>query len=138
MTGCGEDKIKTVATLEQFTNVVVSKGFTVNDNMEKYSNADYITESKKAVFEDIEIEMIKYTDSSYAEQVQENHIESFDLLKNTGAHFKKDKGGNYYHYSLVSNERYMVSSRVDNTLIFFKIMLEDKELVDEILNELGY
>ena len=138
MTGCGDDKTKTVATLEQFTDITTNKGFVVNDIMNIYENYDYILEAKKAIYEDVEIEMVKYTDSSYADKAQENHIDSFDLLKNTGAHSKKDKGDNYYSYSLVSNGRYMVSTRVDNTLIFFKIMLEDKDLVDEILNQLGY
>ena len=138
VTGCGEDKVKTVATLDDFSNVLVSKGFTVVDNMNAYSNVDYILEAKKAVYDDIEMEMIKYTDSDTANKVQENHIESFDLLKSTGAHAKKDKGSNYYSYALVSNNRYMVTTRIDNTLIFCKVMVEDKEFVEEILESLGY
>ena len=138
ITGCGEDKIKTAATVDDFSNVLVSKGFTVVDNMNAYSGVDYILEAKKAVYDDIEMEMIKYTDSDTANKVQENHIESFDLLKSTGAHAKKDKGSNYYSYALVSNNRYMVTTRIDNTLIFCKVMVEDKEFVEEILESLGY
>lgn len=138
MTGCGEDKVKTVATLDMFDNVTTNKGFTIVDDLEEYENVSYILDSKLATYDDIEIQMIEYSDNESAIKVQESQIESFDLLKSTGAHVKKDKGSNYYSYVTVSNNRYMVSTRVDNTLIFCKVMLEDKELVEEILNELGY
>ena len=52
--------------------------------------------------------------------------------------FSLSKGKNYYRYELVSNGYYMINTRVDNTLIFCKVMLNDKETVDEILDELGY
>ena len=82
--------------------------------------------------------MIVYDDNEKAEKVQLSHIESFDLLKTTGAQAKKEKGNNFYHYSLISNNRYMASTRIDNTLIFCKVMVEDKELVESLINELGY
>lgn len=138
ITGCNSNNLKEVATLDEFSSVVSNKGFTVNDNMETYSEVDYILEAKQAVYDDITIEMIKYVGDEQASKVQENHIDSFDLLKSTGASAHKDKGKNYYSYSLVSNNRYMFSVRVENTLIFGKVMITDKKLVDKILNELGY
>ena len=138
ITGCGENKVKEVATVNDFSVAAENKSFVVSDNTTLYGNVDYIISSTKAIYEDIEIEMVEYSDSESAEKAQENHIESFNLLRSTGAHEVKDKGSNYYHYSLVSNGRYMVSSRIDNTLIFCKVMLEDKETVEEILDELDY
>lgn len=138
MTGCGEDKVRTAISLDTFDSVATNKGFTIVDDLDEYENVSYILDSKLATYDDIEIEMIEYSDSDSASKVQEGHIESFDLLKSTGAYAKKEKGSNYYSYALVSNNRYMISTRVDNTLIFCKVMLEDKELVEEILNELGY
>lgn len=138
ITGCGEEKTKEVATLEEFSNIATNKGFTVTDTYSTYSDASYILEARQAVYDDITIEMIKYSDSETADKVQKNHIENFDLLKSTAATAHKDKGSNYYSYSLVSNNRYMVSTRVENTLIFCKVMINDKEIVNEILNELGY
>ena len=138
ITGCGNDKTLEVATLDEFETITSNMGFTVNDNMRIYSNVSYILNSKVAKYEEIEIEMIEYSDASYAETVQNNHIESFNLLKSTGAYAEKEKGGNYYKYALVSNGRYMVSTRVDNTLIFCKVLLEDRETVEAIMDELGY
>lgn len=138
VTGCGTDKVKEVATLDEFDNVSVNNSFVVNDNMESYKNVDYIVEAKKAVLNDIEIEMIKYTNSDYAKTVQDGQIDSFNLLKNTGAYEEKDKGNNYYRYALVSNGYYMISTRVDDTLVFCKTLLGNKETVEKIYEELGY
>ena len=120
MTGCGEDKEKVVITLDDFETTLTGHGFTVSDNMGAYSNVDYIVDAKKAVLDDIEIEMVKYTDSEYATKVQDSQIESFNLLKSTGAHENKEKGSNYYKYILVSNGRYMVNTKVEDTLVFCK------------------
>ena len=138
VTGCGTDKVKEVATLDKFDNVSVNNSFVVNDNMESYKNVDYIVEAKKAVLNDIEIEMIKYTSSDYAKTVHDGQIDSFNLLKNTGAYEEKNKGSNYYRYVLVSNGYYMVSTRVDDTLVFCKTLLVNKETVEKIYEELGY
>lgn len=138
ITGCGEDKEKVVVTTNGFDMVLTNKGFTVTDNMSTYSDADYILEAKKAVLDDIEIEFIKYSNSDYAKKVQDKQIENFILLKSTGAHEGKEEGNNYYKYFLVSNNRYMINTRVDDTLVFCKTMLEDKEIVEEVYNELGY
>lgn len=138
MTGCSSNKKKDIISLNDFDKILTDNGFTVSDNMSNYSNVDYIVEAKIAVIDDIEIEMVKYTTNDYAVAVQDNQIESFNLLKSTGAHEDKEKGSNYYKYVLVSNNRYMINSRVDDTLIFCKTLLENKEKVEEIYSELGY
>ena len=138
VTGCGVNKEKTVATLDDFNVVLVNNNFTVHDNMDDYNDVDYILDAKKALYEDVEIEMIEYIDSEYAKKVQDAHIDKFNLLKSTGAFEDTEKGNNYYKYILVSNNRYMISSRVENTLVFCKTMLENKEIVEKIYNELGY
>lgn len=138
ITGCSSKEIKEVATLDEFSTIAMNKNFTITDNMDSYDKIDYILGSKKAIYNDIEIEMVKYTDSDYAKKAQDNHIESFNLLRSTGAHEVKDKGSNYSNYELISNGRYMFSHRVDDTLIFGKVLLEDKDIAEEIINELGY
>ena len=87
---------------------------------------------------DIVIEMIVYDNADDAEKVLEEHIKSFNLLKSTGAAEKKQTGDNYHKYFLISNNYYMVSSRIDNTLIFCKTLVTNKESVDKVLDELGY
>lgn len=138
MTGCGEPKTKNVITMDEFTTITTNSNFTVSDNMKEYKNASYIDDAKVAVLDDIQVEMITYSTEDYAEQVIEGHIENFNLLKNTGAHEKNTEGENYHRYFLVSNNKYMISARVENTLIFCKTDLDNKETVDKLFEDLGY
>jgi len=138
MTGCGEPKTKELITLDDFNTILTNNSFSVSDNMSNYGNVSYIEGSKKAILDDIEIEMIDYTDSKSAEKVLEGHIESFNLLKSTGAHEGDTDGDNYHRYFLVSNNKYMISARVQDTLIFCKTDLDNKDTVDKIFEELGY
>ena len=39
---------------------------------------------------------------------------------------------------MVSNGYYVVSSRIDNTLVFCKTMLKNKEKVEAILDSMNY
>ena len=136
MTGC--TMVKTATNVNNFENVASNKGFSINNRSSEYDSVSYIKEYSKATLDDTVIEMVVYSDSESAAKVQQSHIKDFSLRKSTGAQIISQKGKNYYHYSLVSNNRYMLSTRVDNTLIFCQVMLEDKELVDNIIKELGY
>lgn len=137
-TGCGEEKSKVAISADEFNNICTDNGFTVNENTVTYQSYDYITDARLATLDNIQIEMIQYTDIESAEKVLETHIESFNLLKSSGAAEKNYKGDNYHKYFLVSNNRYMISVRVDDTLIFCKTMLTNKEKVDKVFEELGY
>ena len=138
ITGCGEDKTKVAVSADEFNNICSDNGYTVNQNTGIYAGVEYISDARLATLNDIQIEMIQYTDSESAEKVLESHIESFNLLKSSGAAEKNIKGDNYHKYFLVSNNRYMISVRVDNTLIFSKTLLTNKEKVDKVFEELGY
>ena len=138
ITGCGEEKSKVAISIDEFNTIGTNNGFAIEDNSLAYKDYDYITDSRLATLGDIQIEMIQYSDSESAEKVLEGHIESFNLLKSSGAAEKNFSGDNYHKYFLVSNNRYMISVRVDNTLIFCKTMLPNKEKVDKLFEELGY
>ena len=136
ITGCGGTK--TSVDGNTFAEIGFSNGLIVNDNMVSYADEEYIINAKKANRDDLIIEMIIYDSEDTADKVQDNQIKTFNNLKNTGATVKKNKGKNYYSYSLVSNGYYMISSRVDNTLIFYKTTLDNKDTVVNFLEKLGY
>ena len=138
ITGCGEPKELTAVSLDTFNSVSLNNNFTIKDNTDDYKNVSYITGSNVATFGDIQIDMVVYSDSESAKRVQNEQITQFNLLKSTGAFEKKIEGDNYYKYILVSNNRYMISTRVDNTLVFCKTLITNKEVVEKIYNEIGY
>ena len=138
ITGCSSNETRSAISLKDFNNTAEFNAFTVENNMKAYASVDYILEASLATYDDITIEMIVYIDSEHASLVQEQHIESFNLVKSTGAHEIRDEGQNYYRYGLISNGYFMISVQVDNTVIFCKTFLDNKEMIDNIYNKLGY
>lgn len=138
MTGCSSNVTKSAKNVNDLETLALSKGFTVDEENKDYDGVSYIREYSRVIHGESKVEMIVYDDSEKASKVQESHIESFDLLKSTGAQAKKESGKNFLHYSLVSNNRYMLTTRIDGTLIFCKVMVEDKELIESLIAELGY
>lgn len=139
LTGCTSNKTKTKIDNIKFTNTAISQGYTVTDNTQKYQDTTYITSSTLAkISDEHEIEMVIYDSEETASKAQEQHINSFNLLKSSGSTINKESGKNYYHYEMISNNYYMISTRIDNTLIFSKVKLSDKDKVISVINNLDY
>lgn len=138
--GCTNEsnESKVVRSVQDFEEACVSNGFSVVDNINNYIGVDYISDAKLATLDNISMEMIVYTDSDSAKKVQDDQIDSFRKIKNTATTENKEKGANYYKFWMVSNGYYMFNVRVDNTLIFCKTTLNNKEKVETILDNLGY
>ena len=99
LTACG-GKSKDVKGINDFEAACTNLDFTVNDNKVNYPE-EYIIDTKIATLNDIEIQMFVYSDSEYATKVQNGNIESFLQLKSTGNIITKDKGKNYYKYTMI-------------------------------------
>ena len=140
LSGCGSSKTPDVVSLNKFEEILTDNKFNITNNTEQYTEkVDYIIGARLAnLGDELQIEMIEYKDFETAKKVQDGQIESFLLLKSTGAHENIKKGENYYKYGLVSNGRYMVSVRVKNTLVFCKTLLENKEIVDKVIDSMKY
>ena len=140
LVGCANEskESKEVRSINDFENASINAGFSVSNNINKYSEINYITSASVATLDDISLEMVIYTDTDNLKKVQDEQIENFKLIKNTATTEHKEKGKNYYKYWMVSNGYYMVSSSVDNTLVFCKTPLGNKEKVEAVLDNLGY
>ena len=138
LTGCNY-KTKETKSLETFETISTNNGFIAYSTLNNYSKETYIIDATKATKDNnIEIEMINYDTEESAKKVQDKQIDGFMGLKSANAVINKDKGKNYYKYSMISNRYYMISSRIDNTLIFSKTKVENKDIVNKIFDELGY
>ncbi len=138
MTGCTSKEEKVVKTLDDFQAACSNQGFTVTDNMGEYQNVDYITGSYIATLDNMTIEMVIYDNADDATKAQESQIDVFNTMKGSGAVINKDKGKNYYKYDMVTNGFYTVNTKVDNTLIFSRVSVDNKDTIEKILNEMGY
>ena len=138
MSGCKSSESKIVTSLDNFESVLKNEGFEVYNKTDSFKSIGYINGSMRATLDAVVIEMFEYTDSDTAKKILSEHVESFNLLKSTGAHEIKEEGQNYQRYGLVSNGYFMISVQVDNTVIFCKTFLDNKEMIDNIYNKLGY
>ena len=137
LTGCGSE-VKEVKSLNDFEVAANNNGYTVSDNSDEYADISYITGSRKAVIDDLELEMVEYDTAVNAKKTQSKHIEAFKNMKSSGATGESKRGKNFYRFSLISNGFYMVSTRIDNTLIFTKTAVENKDKVITLLDSLNY
>ena len=135
--GCG-NKEKVAKETSDFETVCSNNKYVSKDIMEEYRSKDYITKAVKCTINEGELEMIVYDTDETAKKIQDKQIEIFNNLRSTGNIIKKETGKNYYKYTMVSNGYYMVSSRIDNTVIFTKITLDEKENIDELLSDIEY
>ena len=137
ITGCS-NKVKEIKTLNDFDSVCTSLGFEANDNLQNYQTDSYIVGSRIVNLDEYKVEMIIYDNEDNASKVQEEQIDTFLKVRNTLVTVVKDKGKNYYEFKMVTNGYYMVSTRIENTLIFAQLPVDYKDKVDSIMDKLGY
>lgn len=137
LTGCSNE-VKEIKNLNDFVNVCASLGFEANDNLQNYQTDSYIVGSKVVKLDEYPVEMIIYDSEDNANKVQEQQIDTFLKVRNTMVTTVKKKGKNYYEFKMVTNGYYMVSTRVENTLIFAQLPVDYKDKVDSIMDKLGY
>ena len=137
LVACGGGS-KNVSTLEKFKEITLNNDFSVNDNLNYYQNYNYITGSYVAANENYTIEMVTYKDKDSAKKSFENITNKFKEMRGSGATPKTSKGDNYETYKMVSNNYYMLATRVENTIIFTKAPLTYKDTVDKVFNDMGY
>ena len=137
ITGCNNVEHE-VKSLDDFMAVCENNYFTVTDKTSSYCSSDYIDSALLAKLDTIDIEMIIYSDVNTAIKVQENQFKNSTTLKNASTNITKDKGKNYYKFTVITNGYYTISSRIDNTIIFTNTTIDKKDIVDNIFDELGY
>lgn len=138
LVGCSFNKEMTPANSTSFSDALTANSFIVNDNSGSYAGSSYIIEAYSGNLNDVTIEYIKYDSVESAKTVLEDHISSFNMLKSTAASEKNEVGKNYQKYILISNNYYMSSIRVENTLVFCKTSLNNKDVIEKVYDKLGY
>lgn len=136
--GCGKNK--TPVSADEFCTKLEAKGFYVTDSTSSYSQYKEITESYIALSPDYkyQIEFIVADSVSNASYLYNTNKSKFELSKGNFSKNKSIEMANYATYTMVSNGKYQVVSRIDNTLVYVNVDEAYKDDVQSILNELGY
>lgn len=136
-TGCGN---KTKISSKEFISTVEKQGFKVQDVKGQFSKYSYINKAYVAVDKSgkYQIEFYDLEDSEFAHKFFENNKKIFASKKVKASTKVESSMGNHEKYALTSNKKFMVVSRIDNTVIYVNVNSNYKSSVKDILDKLDY
>lgn len=135
--GCSKNTIKSG---EEFKSIMREQKFYVMDTKEQFSEYDYIKESFAALDSDE-----KYLVEFYVISDLENALAFYNLNKSifTAEETKYSVSTNIdkerkNKYTLTTDDKYKVISRIDSTVLYVDAPKESKNDVKKIIKKLGY
>lgn len=133
------NKEKISITAESFKSSMEQKGYRITNANSQFSEYDYVKQVYIASSSDysFQIEFYEFTDENYAMSFYTNNKSIFEASKGNSAETSVSLK-NYSKYTLSSNGKYMVVSRIDNTAIYVDVDDNYRDTVKAILDELGY
>lgn len=133
-------KEKDSISAEQFRSLMEERGYLIFDVTSQYEEYGYVEKAYIATTSDK-----KYQIEFYVLSDDEEAIYFYNTNKII---FENSKGGvssqttseisNYSKYALSSNDKYMVISRINNTAIYLNVEDEYKDIIKDLLKEIGY
>lgn len=134
------NKEKTPISAEEFYNFMQQKGYSLTDANSQFEDYDYIKKVYIAANSDYkyQIEFYEFTDDFYATSFYNNNKSIFESTKENTSAETSISLKNYSKYTLLSNDKYMVVSKINNTALYINVDDEYKDIGKSILDELGY
>ena len=136
LTGCGN---KTAITSDDFKSKMESSGYTVQEATNQMSDYDYIKQVYIAISSDstYQIEFYELSDNDYASSFFNNNKKTFEDSKSSGSTETSVSVDNNEKYTLTTNGKFKVVSRIDNTVIYLNVDDNYKSSVKDVLKNLG-
>ena len=136
-TGCG--KKKDTISAEEFYSMMEERNFVIKDSKSEYSSHNEILQSYVAAPPDLsfQIEFLVLESDSSAKNMFASNQRIFQSASNEKLE-NSVSVANYEKYTLESNWKYKVISRIDNTLVYVDAELQYKPDVNNLLGEIGY
>lgn len=137
ISGCG--KVKPI-TADNFKQEMAKKNYNVVDVTKQFESAKYVKKAYVALEGNK-----KYQIEFYQIDNKENTLSFYNTNRNIFKQKKSNKSSetnvdleNHSKYTLSSDGKYMVVSRIDNTVVYLNVDSKHKKEVKNILDELGY
>lgn len=134
------NKEKTPITASDFYTTMSQKGYSLRDANSQYSSYNYIKQVYLAISKDYsyQIEFYELLDDSYATIFYNTNKSNFESSKGNAVAETNVELKNYSKYTLLVNDKYMVISRIGNTVMYVNVDNDYKDTVNSLLDELGY
>ena len=134
------NKEKTAITASNFYETMSKKGYMVQDATSEFSEYGYVAKVHLALSSDegYQIEFYELIDTEYANNFYENNKAIFEASEGNNASKTTVNLKNHSKFTLSTDGKYKVLSRIDNTVIYANVDEQYKDTVKDLLKELGY
>ncbi len=135
LTACSK---KTAISVEEFNDILESKGCTIEDATGQLA-PESITAISLALSDDYQIEFYEFVDNETATAVFLENKTIFEGHTGSGASAEITKNiMNYSYYSVSTSSTFYMLAQIDNTMLFVEADVAYKDEIVEIVKELGY
>lgn len=136
---------KKAITAEEFKSVISAKKFTINVPQDVYTN-EVLTKSgikngyltKEIENQEYRINFFEFKDENSEQYLYYDAINTIRSEDNGNIKETLERSMNHTKYTAITNSKYMVVSRIGNTLIWGTINADEKQKLIDLLNEIGY
>lgn len=136
LTGCGSKK---AITTDDFKSIAESSSYSIADVTSQYAEFNFINEATVAQSSDgWQVEFYMLEDKENATNMFNTNKSDFESKKDGFVTESSVNMPNYSTYSLTSGGYYMYLCRVDNTLLYVKVLDTYKDDVKALIKKLGY
>lgn len=140
ITGCGgESEPKTAITTKDFIKKAEKEGLIVADLKDQFSTVEYIKEATTAASSDgWQVEFYVIDKKKNAKTMYESIDIDFQTMETKKRRKRTDKGKNFNKVEYDTDQHYGMITRVDNTIVYVKVLKESKKDVQAFIEKLGY
>ncbi len=133
------NKEKTPILASTFNTTMESKGYVMTDTTSQFAQyPNYMSESYVAQKTGYKIEFYELTSEENAISMYNTNKTKFESQKTNASASATASMNNYATYSLTTNGKYKYLSRIDNTLVYIDVDESYKDIVKDIMKEIGY
>ena len=131
-------KARESLTAKEFENIMLSKDFKIIDAKDQFPNTPHLEEALIALNDNYQIEFYVLTNSEYADTMFINNQYNLEANKGDVSSYSTINFANGAKYTLSTNGKFSVITKIDNTLVYLNVDNEHKEDVKLILDEINY
>lgn len=124
----------------KFKKIMAAENFRIINATEQFAEQEYVDEVYLALdFEgQFQVEFLTFTDETYAESSFEINKQNFEAYEKDANTQSEVNGENHSNYKLSTDEKFMVISRIENTMVYISTDDLHKDEAKELLDKLGY
>ena len=134
------NKEKESMSASDFKTLMQEKGFVISDATSQFSQYAYVEQVYVVAPSDYayKIEFYELSDEDYAMSFYNTNKSIFESSKGAVSGETSVSMKNYSKYTLSSDSKYKVVSRIDNTVVYLNVNSNYKDTVKDLLKEMGY